>query len=321
VATSATFCGYLTSPSWSLRTIVGMQSSVTVMDGGMGKELLRIGAPFRQPEWSALALLENPDAVRQAHQNFVNAGAEVIITNTYAVVPYHIGAERFAERAAELAGLAAEIARQVAASADHHVQVAGSLPPLFGSYEPWNFKPEEAPALWDVLVKAQSGKVDFWLAETVSSLAEYRVVAASVGDRPEPLWVSFTLTDDVPDDVDPSTWAQLRSGESIAEMADAVRGQVDAVLFNCSQPERFAPAIAALAQALGDSSIAIGAYANAFEDKEEGYASNDVVLGHRADLTPPVYARLAKDWIDAGASIVGGCCGIRPDHIEALTSL
>lgn len=300
---------------------MGMTNRITVIDGGMGKELLRIGAPFQQPEWSALALLEDPEWVRRAHQNFVDAGAEVIIVNTYAVVPYHIGDERFTERGAELATLAARIAREVADASDRPIKVAGSVPPLFGSYEPWNFRPDDAPAMWDVLIDAQAGFVDLWLAETISSLDEYRVLASRLADRPEPFWASFTVTDDVPENVDPANWAELRSGESIAAVADAVRDQVAAVLFNCSHPERFEVAIRQLAEALGDAPVQIGAYANAFEAKEEGYASNGVVLAHRDDLTPAAYAAMAQRWVDAGATIVGGCCGIRPDHIEALTAL
>lgn len=295
-----------------------MDTGITIIDGGMGKELLRIGAPFRQPEWSALALLEDSEYVRRAHQNFVDAGAEVIITNTYAVVPYHLGQERFDSRGAELAGLAANIAREVADAADHPVAVAGSLPPLFGSYEPWNFKADQAPALWDVLVEAQAGKVDFWLAETVSSLDEYRAVAASVAHRPEPFWASFTLTDDIPADVDATSWAELRSGESIKDLVAALDDRVSAVLFNCSRPERFDAAITQLVSALGNSPIDVGVYANAFEEKEEGYASNGVILEHREDLTPDTYAAMVGRWIDGGATIVGGCCGIRPDHIEEL---
>jgi len=295
-------------------------NGITIMDGGMGKELNRIGAPFQQPEWSAQALLDDPEWVRRAHQNFVDAGAQIIITNTYAVVPYHIGEERFAARGAELAALAADIARQVADAADREILVAGSLPPLFGSYEPWNFDADAAPALWDVLIEAQAGKVDLWLGETISSLDEYRVLASRLAQRPEPFWASFTVSDDLPDGADPASWAELRSGESIADLAQVAGAQADAILFNCSQPERLNPALAQLSEALGDSSIAIGVYANAFEDKEEGYASNDVILEHRHDLTPSVYAEMAQSWIDAGASIIGGCCGIRPDHIQALAA-
>ena len=71
-------------------------SPVTLLDGGTGRELKRIGAPFRQPEWSALALIEAPEFVTRVHQSYVDAGADVITTNTYALVPFHIGEERFA---------------------------------------------------------------------------------------------------------------------------------------------------------------------------------------------------------------------------------
>ena len=59
-----------------------------LLDGGMGRELMRIGAPFRQPEWSALALIEAPEFVLKAHQAFIEAGARIITTNSYALVPF-----------------------------------------------------------------------------------------------------------------------------------------------------------------------------------------------------------------------------------------
>ena len=80
---------------------------VTVLDGGMGRELMRIGAPFRQPEWSALALIEDPEWVVRAHTNFIDAGAQVITTNSYAIVPFHISDDLFApdgRRLAEVSG-------------------------------------------------------------------------------------------------------------------------------------------------------------------------------------------------------------------------
>ncbi len=64
---------------------------LTILDGGMGRELKRIGAPFSQPQWSAQALIESPEYVYQAHQSFINAGAEIIIANSYACVPFHLG--------------------------------------------------------------------------------------------------------------------------------------------------------------------------------------------------------------------------------------
>ena len=78
---------------------------VTILDGGMGRELKRIGAPFQQPEWSALALMQGPQFVRQAHDAFAHSGAQVLTTNSYAVVPFHIGQERFEAQGVALARL------------------------------------------------------------------------------------------------------------------------------------------------------------------------------------------------------------------------
>lgn len=82
-----------------------------ILDGGLGRELARRGAPFRQPEWSALALIEAPETVKEVHLDFINAGSEVITTNNYAVVPFHIGQERFETDGVRLIQVAIEQAK------------------------------------------------------------------------------------------------------------------------------------------------------------------------------------------------------------------
>jgi len=173
-----------------------MNSTFTILDGGMGRELLRAGAPFRQPEWSALALMLAPETVAEAHRRFVDAGAEVITTNTYALVPFHIGAAKFEAEGQELADLAGKLARQAADGAKHKVRVAGSLPPLFGSYRPDLFDAARAPEIIGPLVAGLSPHVDLWLAETQSCLAEARFAKAALAGDERPFWVSFTLDDD-----------------------------------------------------------------------------------------------------------------------------
>ena len=197
-----------------------MAAQITLLDGGMGRELKRMGAPFRQPEWSALALMEAPETVGQAHGAFIAAGAEVITTNSYALVPFHIGEARFAEDGQTLADLAGRLARAAAnAVADRNIRVAGSLPPLFGSYRPELFDPARAPVLLAPLIDGQAPHVDFWLGETLGSIAEAEAVRTALGNDTRPLWISYTLADE---DIDPED-PRLRSGEPIA---DAVRAAV-----------------------------------------------------------------------------------------------
>ena len=292
------------------------QVAISLLDGGMGKALDEAGAPFRQPEWSALALIEAPEWVERVHQEFVDAGADVVITNNYAVVPFHLG-ERINEVLEELTDLSGRIARTVADRADRAVTVAGSVPPLFGSYEPEKFEPDQAPALLDRITDALAPHVDVFVAETQSSIAEAVASVTSAKRHGKPLWVSATLEDGggpggVAAHIDAP---RLRSGESIEAFAAAMFDfGVDAVLFNCSQPEVMRAAIEQ-ARAVLPVTVRVGAYGNAFDDKPEGYSANEYVMTHRHDIEDGGYTEFVEAWIEAGATIVGGCCGVMPRHI------
>ncbi|WP_421579064.1 homocysteine S-methyltransferase family protein [Shinella sp. M31] len=115
----------------------------TILDGGMGRLLKRLGAPFRLPEWSALSLIEAPEYVTRAHQADVDSGADIITTNSYGLVPHMLGEDRFSTDG-----------RAVADAAGRRVLVAGSLPPPFESYRPERFQAGEAPRISESLVPA-----------------------------------------------------------------------------------------------------------------------------------------------------------------------
>lgn len=293
-----------------------MAPQLTILDGGMGRELKRIGAPFRQPEWSALALMEGPQFVTQAHDAFVRSGAQVLTTNSYAVVPFHIGEARFAADGVALARLSGQLARQSADLAGHRVLVAGSLPPALGSYRPDLFVESESIRIHQTLIEGLDESVDVWLAETQSSIAEVRAARRALAGNAKPLWVAFTLDDG--EDCAPAT---LRSGESVTDaVAEALALGAQAVLFNCSQPEVMRDAVRAARQVAQAAAhpLQIGVYANAFPPQSKKATANAVLLDIRADLHPKAYLRWAQLWVEEGATMVGGCCGIAPEHIAEL---
>jgi S-methylmethionine-dependent homocysteine/selenocysteine methylase len=301
-----------------------MQRKFTLLDGGTGRELLRMGAPFRQPEWSALALMEAPEYVTRVHQHYIEAGADLITTNSYAVVPFHIGAERFAREGYALAALSGRLAREAADLAGRPVRVAGSLPPICGSYRPDLFDAAVARPIVAQLVRALQSYVDLWLMETVSSQAEMALASEAVAVTGKPWWVSYTLTE-----VAATRVPQLRSGEPVeaAVLAAASRG-ASAVLFNCSQPEVIGAAVAAARRALdehrrrGASHVRVGAYANAFPPQSATARANEGLNAVRDDLAPAQYLEWVRRWLADGAEIVGGCCGVGPEHIALMhTSL
>lgn len=288
---------------------------VMILDGGMGRELQRSGAPFRQPEWSALALIEAPEMVADVHRAYARAGAQVITTNSYALVPFHLGEERFVADGRKLAGLAGQMAQ--AAKADFpEVRIAGSLPPVCGSYRPDLFDPDAAAPILADLVAGLATHVDLWLAETLSSLAEARLVAKMLQADGRPLWLSFTLADGPGERAEPG---DLRSGESVEAAAElALELGAEALLFNCSQPEVMEGALRrALAAGPG---LTLGVYANAFPPQADDAEANDGLSPLREDLDPDGYLGWVESWVGAGAGIVGGCCGIGPEHIAAISA-
>lgn len=296
-------------------------SRVTLLDGGTGRELQRLGAPFRQPEWSALALIEAPEFVERVHEGYVRAGADVITTNSYAVVPFHIGEQVFSRDGARLAALAGRIAAEVARRSPRKVAVAGSLPPACGSYRPDRFDRGEARPILQTLIQALAPSVDYWLGETLSSIAEAELLRELLPGNSKPLWLSFTL-EDASGSPAAEAVPRLRSGETVEQaVRTAVRLEASAVLFNCSQPEVMGPAVDVAAGVIKSEpgrDIPIGVYANAFPPQGDSAEANSTLHRLREDVTPVAYVRWASHWVERGAGIIGGCCGIGPEHIAEL---
>ena len=298
-------------------------AKVTLLDGGMGRQLSRMGAPFRLPEWSALALIEAPEFVGRAHAAFIASGAQIITTNSYGLAPSRIGAARFAAEGLALADRAGRLAREASGrrrggESALGVRVAGSLPPMFETYRPESFEAGLAPDLLRVLVAGLEPHVDFWLIETQSSTWESGVAIDACRHTGLPIWVAYTLRDEA----GRSAPAQLRSGESVEDAVGlALRRGVDAVLFNCSQPEVMNGAVRDAVRVIAAGrrpEVPVGVYANAFAPEPPSDAPYAGISVMREDLTPQRYLDWADEWVASGASIIGGCCGIGPEHIALL---
>ncbi|WP_293730787.1 homocysteine S-methyltransferase family protein [uncultured Actinobacillus sp.] len=293
--------------------------SITILDGGMSRELMRLNAPFKQPEWSALSLYEKPSAVQQVHEEFIKAGAQVITTNSYAVVPFHIGEQRFHADGKMLSDLAGRLAKSaVKNSGVLTTKIAGSLPPMFGSYRADLIEQDRFADIAQPIIDGLSPYVDLWLCETQSAIIEPVSVQKLLPKDERPLWVSFTLIDEKP-----TPEPQLRSGETVKSAVEKmVEIGVSAILFNCCQPEVIEQALIVTRETLKQlnaTHIQTGAYANAFAPQPEDATANDGLDEVRKDLTPESYLDWAKKWTEQGATIVGGCCGIGREFIKVLS--
>ena len=126
--------------------------------------------------------------------------------------------------------------------------------------------------------------------------------------------MSFTLQDEIQ-----LEQPLLRSGESLEQVAELIhRLGANAILFNCCQPEVVLQAIIQIKKLLPET-VQIGAYANAFPPQKSEATANDGLDEIRADLNPELYLSFAQQWQAAGATLIGGCCGIGPEHIAELS--
>ena len=294
--------------------------TLTLLDGGMSRELTRIGAPFQQPEWSALAIIEAPEKVTQAHNNFIQSGANIITTNSYALVPFHIGEERFAQSAKSLAATAGQAAKDAVIQNNIGTKIAASLPPMFGSYRPDLYQADQLSRIATPLIEGLAPYADLWLIETQSLIQEaldINTLINQIDDQRKPVWVAFTLEDEKP-----TEQAVLRSGESVEDAVKAMlEVHITGILFNCCQPEVIEKAIDVTLNILKKQNanhVQVGAYANAFAPQTKDAQANEELSEVREDLTPISYLEWAKKWQQQGATLIGGCCGIGPEHIAQL---
>lgn len=285
-------------------------SAVTILDGGMGQLLQHRSKLPPSNMWSAKSMLEEPELVSQLHGEYIEAGAEVITINAYAASPERLNERGFGDKfeaLQEAAIVAAERARDTSGKA---VKIAGSLPPLFNSYNP-DLTTDEcfARETYEQIVNAQA-RCDVLLAETLGSLLEVRAVLAAMQNAKQPCWVSVSLDDE-------NVAPVLRSGEALEEaIALAINAGIDAFLLNCSAPETITRAMGVLKTA----PVAFGAYANGFQ-KVIPLTDADIVLetfNAREDLGPEAYADFTDIWIAEGATIIGGCCETEPQHIAEI---
>lgn len=285
---------------------------ITILDGGMGGEIQSRLPEAKNGLWSALALVECPELVAALHREYIEAGADIVATNTYSTIPSYLGKAGMAGRYPALTRKAAGLARAAADGSPRPVQVAGALPPLDESYRPDLVPPAaDAQPVYARLVAEMVADVDLWLCETMSSAAE-AVNAASQARAHgggKPVYVAWTL--------DETPGAGLRSGESIADAVAAVAHlDVDAFLFNCTHPEAIEAGLGALRE-LTDKPI--GCYPNRLNRVPKGWAlDGNLATGLRRDLPRDLYVAAIERCIDLGATIVGGCCGIGPGDINAL---
>ena len=281
------------------------------MDGGIGQEIYKRSQKPAHPLWSAKVMMDQPNIVKEVHQDFIKAGAHIITINSYTTTPTRLRRDGQIEWFKKLQLQALEIALQARDDLGlmaEDVRIAGCLPPLTGSYISDERSFDEIKQEYEQIITIQAPIVDLFLIETISSIKEAKAAAEAALVSGKQVYLSFTLSDRMPN--------QLRSGESIREALTSMAVySLDAIMFNCSFPETISEGI----KAVKHLNIPYGGYANGFTSVDPLKPGGTVdKLLVRKGLDEEKYAEYAMGWIKDGASIVGGCCEVGPSYINHL---
>lgn len=289
------------------------RGEVIILDGAMGTELQRRGVPMDRVAWSGAAIATHPQVIRAVHEDYIRAGADIVITNTFGAARHVLEPAGLGERVGELNRAAVALAREACAAAGdgRPLYVAGSI----SSFLPEDAKFEGLPT--DVACAnyreqaenlAEAG-ADLIVLEMMMDAQNtiFAIEAASATGLP--VWVGFSCRR-AADGETVVFWQQGREVEFAPafEKAMAAGGVLAGVMH--SEVETLVPALSVV---LARWSGPVAAYAHSGHFTMPDWQFVDVI-------SPEGYLAAAQQWVAMGARVIGGCCGIGPDHIRLLKS-
>ena len=289
-----------------------------ILDGGMGQELLERGMEINSSLWSANAILNKKyhQLVIDIHSDFVKAGAEVIVTNTFTCRKKRLKQNNIEDKFEELNKKAGELAAEVKKKYPN-ILVAAGLPPQNLTYEADDRDEAEIIKDFNDQAKILNKYADFFYFDVLSSIKEIKSAILAVKEFKKPYLIGAHI----------SEGTALPSGEKISDIKHIIDDKLLGVVLACVSPENFELNI----NELISLKLPFGFKLNGFKTTKikEGYTSAflkqksnpNQFLGKREDLTPEKIAEIAKKFKKAGATILGGCCETGPSHIFAISKI
>lgn len=277
-----------------------------LLDGAMGTELARRGVALPAPLWSTTGLIEAPTVVEQIHREYTAAGADILVANTFRTNPAALVAAGYERDGLALNARAVRLARRAAAfelagQEREAPLIAASIAPSADCYRP-DLVPDDATLAREhlqMMAWVAAAQPDLAWIETMNTVREAAAAARAARERWLPFVVSFVLNEA----------GELLGGESLAAAVAAVEPlEPLAIGLNCIPPRGITAHLPCLRQ-LTARPIAVYAHI--------GNATPLPGWSFGESATPEQYSEHAARWREAGATIIGGCCGTTPAHIAA----
>ena len=297
-------------------------SKTRILDGGMGQELLKRGLKAQGTLWSAAALIKEKyhQLVIDTHLDFINAGADVIVTTTFTARRNRLIQNKCEKLFEYINSKAVELALKARNISKKNILIAGGLPNQYQTY---------SANLGDDLnlieknfydqAKLLKKNIDFFYLDVMGSGKECEIALKTVKSFNLPVLVGVHIRKN----------GKLPSGENISDIVKKYKDENWlGIIAACVAPESYEIII----KELKNLDIPYGFKLNAFKNIPDDYGVSSssiwgkngnptIILGKREDITESKFYEFAKKFKDDGATILGGCCEIRPSHINEIAKL
>ena len=281
-----------------------------ILDGAVSTELQRMGVPMSTDTWSGLAAVTHANVLRELHVRYLRAGAEVITANTYATAPQHVAAAGFGDRAREINFRSAELALEARdAAADRPAWVAGSLSLMAPGFRSANRQAplEHAEGLRKQAEWLAEAGVDLLVLEMLRDIEWSTAAVDAALSTGLPVWSGFSCAVDEGGTV--MTQGTVGEPMSFEDALRAVTGRGETlVAVMHSEIDDTGPGLDCARRVC---EAPRGAWPNCGTIEPPDWRFTDVT-------TPEAFAEVAARWVEEGVRVIGGCCGLGPEHIRAL---
>lgn len=294
------------------------QGDVVILDGGTGTELERRGVPMNQNAWCGPATLDHLNTLEAVHLDYINAGADVITANTYASSRLMLTGAGLGDQVKTINRAAIETAHRArGASGRSDILVAGSLshmiPVVDGTAKPdlsqMPDPAEMARAFREISALHVEGRCDLILLEMMYDPIRMPLAFEAATQTGLPVWAGFSVRRGEDGRILAfSPERDIPFEKTVQVLADF---DVAAAGIMHSPSNVVGDALAILRDAFGGPLIA---YPDSGYFKMPSWQFDDII-------PPATFRRFADDWVEAGVQVLGGCCGLSPEHIGAVASL
>ena len=293
-----------------------------ILDGGMGQELIKKGLKPQGTLWSASALIEEKyhQLVTDTHLDFINAGADVIVTATFTARRLRLIENKCEEHFERINTKAVELALKARDISKKNILVAGGLP---NQYQTYNENLGDDLNLIEKnfydQAKLLKSNIDFFYLDVMGSGKECEIALKTIKSFNLPVLLGVHIRKN----------GKLPSGENISDIVKKYKEENWlGIIAACVHPESYE----IITKELKNLNIPYGFKLNAFKNIPDDYAAREPsiwgkggnptkILGSREDITESKFYEFVKKFKDAGATILGGCCETKPYHIKKISSL